>query len=117
MRRLARHVSVGWRPPAAAPVVLPATSAGGPLAPGPQPRRRPTAGNSRRRGQCGRQRAGEGVTPVTEAEWLACTDPQKMLESLRRRGSERKLRLFACDACRQTLATVDDPLIRGAIDA
>jgi hypothetical protein len=38
---------------------------------------------------------------VTEQEWLACTDPTPMLEFLRRRASDRKLRLFACACCRQ----------------
>jgi hypothetical protein len=33
---------------------------------------------------------------VTEVEWLACPDPQKMLGFLRGQASERKLRLFAC---------------------
>lgn len=31
---------------------------------------------------------------MIEAEWLECTDPQKMLKCLRDKGSERKLRLF-----------------------
>jgi hypothetical protein len=46
-----------------------------------------------------------GKYAMTEAEWLACTDPQPMMEWLRedlggarRRCGRRKLRLFAC-AC------------------
>ncbi len=38
---------------------------------------------------------------MTEAEWLAATDPQPMLEFLWGRASERKLRLYRCACCRQ----------------
>jgi hypothetical protein len=37
---------------------------------------------------------------MTEAEWLACTDPVSMLEFLRVRANDRKLRLFLCACCR-----------------
>jgi hypothetical protein len=37
---------------------------------------------------------------MTEAAWLACTDPLKLLEFLRGKASERQLRLFTCAFCR-----------------
>jgi hypothetical protein len=38
---------------------------------------------------------------MTERKWLTCTEPQRMIDFIRNRASERKLRLFACACCRR----------------
>jgi hypothetical protein len=45
---------------------------------------------------------------MTEREWLAGTDPQKMLGFLKGKASDRKLRLFAVACCRLVWHRVDD---------
>src|SRR4051794_28481661 len=37
---------------------------------------------------------------MSEAEWLSCADPRRMLDFLRDGASDRKLRLFCCGCCR-----------------
>jgi hypothetical protein len=44
---------------------------------------------------------------MTENEWLVSTDPEPMLELLRGRASNRKLRLFASACCRHTSSIMD----------
>jgi hypothetical protein len=45
---------------------------------------------------------------MTEAEWLACTDPMPMLDFLRGKASARKLRLFACACCRTVWFSISE---------
>jgi hypothetical protein len=53
---------------------------------------------------------------VTEAEWLACTDPQKMLTFLAvGQDSDRKRRLFAVACCRLVAHLMADSRSRDAV--
>jgi hypothetical protein len=59
---------------------------------------------------------------MTEAEWLACDDPWRMLNEHqwqlppRPAFTDRKLRLFACACCRQVWHQFTDPRSRRAIE-
>ena len=53
---------------------------------------------------------------MTEAEWLHGTNPQVLLNYLRLRGSERKLRLFACACCRRVWHLLPHPYNRQVVE-
>ncbi len=53
---------------------------------------------------------------MTEAEWRACTDPERMLEFLRGKATDRKLRLFACAWVRRMWNVVEDERSRAAVE-
>jgi hypothetical protein len=53
---------------------------------------------------------------MTEAEWLACDDPDAMLRQLRRIAGQRKLRLFGCACYRHVPALLVNECHRSAIE-
>jgi hypothetical protein len=55
--------------------------------------------------------------PMTEDEWMACGDPWPMVESLRGKGSDRKLRLFACACIRFRFPTLVAERPKRALEA
>jgi hypothetical protein len=54
---------------------------------------------------------------MTEAEWVACTEPEPMLEFLRGKSSDRKLRLFACACCRHVWDRLQSGYSHDAVEA
>jgi hypothetical protein len=53
---------------------------------------------------------------MTEQEWLVCTEPQRMLDFLRGKASDRSLRLFACACCRRVWRLLSESRSRRAIE-
>jgi hypothetical protein len=53
---------------------------------------------------------------MTEADWLAGTSPDPMLEYLSTHGSDRKLRLFACACARRHWDLLPDDSCRRAVE-
>ncbi len=56
-----------------------------------------------------------GTPAASEADWLACADPETLLDQLPGGLSERKLRLFACGCCGPLWHLVTDARCREAV--
>ena len=54
---------------------------------------------------------------MTEAEWLACTDPERMLAFLKGAASDRRCRLFACACCRRVWHQMTSDRSQHAVEA
>src|SRR5262245_28736448 len=52
---------------------------------------------------------------MTEAQWLACECPARIVEVLRGKASDRKLRLFAIACCRTAWALLPEGLHRESL--
>src|SRR5262249_51304659 len=57
----------------------------------------------------------QGITTMTEAEWLACSDPRPMIEFLAGNLGARKARLWACACVRRAWRLLTDPRSRKAV--
>jgi hypothetical protein len=58
----------------------------------------------------------KGMNGMTEQEWLNCTEPQRMLDFLRGKASDRRLRLFACACCRRVWYLLTEGRGRTAVE-